>query len=191
MTAHQKVQRLYFVVFILSCLLMLQYILLVGNFSTVTLSSYSTIQCNSDDRDSVGEKFLGRASQHARNFTEELMYLAGTKQQEAVARSCNQSGLYAVQDLVLPESVTHQGRKIPKVIHITSKSRCMTKPFYDNVENWKIKGYSLYFHDDDAKYRLFFNSSQFLESWSELPDMGYILACMKNRGAMLADMVRL
>eukprot|EP00934_Nitzschia_sp_Nitz4_P001274 Nitzschia sp. Nitz4//scaffold28_size193895//138668//139897//NITZ4_001676-RA/size193895-augustus-gene-0.311-mRNA-1//-1//CDS//3329546015//1274//frame0 len=46
------------------------------------------------------------------------------------------------------------GRHIPKIIHVTSKSRCLTETFRKNLDLWHLEGYSLYFHDDTAVDRL-------------------------------------
>ena len=67
---------------------------------------------------------------------------------------------------------------------MTSKHRCLTKPFYDNIERWKdvLPNYSFYFHDDVAKYKL-------LErQYPQFPNLPLILPCMKNKGAELADL---
>lgn len=45
---------------------------------------------------------------------------------------------------------------IPKVIHVTSKSRCLPPSFHDNLELWKtaFPDYSFVLHNDAAMYRL-------------------------------------
>ena len=86
-------------------------------------------------------------------------------------------------------TITMQRRKIPKIIHISSKLRCMTEPFHKNLQRWQnITGYSVLFHDDEAVYRLV--KAKFTESSKEIPNLEYIMTCMKNRGAMMSDLVR-
>ncbi|GAX26110.1 hypothetical protein FisN_24Hu017 [Fistulifera solaris] len=45
---------------------------------------------------------------------------------------------------------------IPKIIHVTTKSRCLPPSFHDNLELWKkaFPDYSFVLHNDAAMYRL-------------------------------------
>lgn len=47
-------------------------------------------------------------------------------------------------------------QQIPKVIHVTTKSRCLPPSFHDNLELWKkaFPDYSFVLHNDAAMYRL-------------------------------------
>lgn len=45
--------------------------------------------------------------------------------------------------------------KIPRIIHQTSKSRCLTKIVFDLTGKWQLNGWDYYLHDDDAIQRLF------------------------------------
>jgi hypothetical protein len=57
--------------------------------------------------------------------------------------------------IVDDESITHPPkRKIPRIIHMTSKSRCITSRIKDNILKWKFPEYSIYFHDEAAVDRL-------------------------------------
>jgi mannosyltransferase OCH1-like enzyme len=57
--------------------------------------------------------------------------------------------------IVDDEAITHPPqRKIPKIIHMTSKSRCITSRIKANILKWKLPEYSIYFHDDAAVDRL-------------------------------------
>lgn len=57
--------------------------------------------------------------------------------------------------IILEESITHPPqRHIPKIIHMTSKSRCITTKVLTNILEWTFEGYSVYFHDDAAVDRL-------------------------------------
>ena len=63
-------------------------------------------------------------------------------------------GLVRINDTRLPENVTHVGRKIPAVIHMTAKSRCVTPALFQHLEHWRFPGHSFYFHDETAVDRL-------------------------------------
>jgi hypothetical protein len=78
-----------------------------------------------------------------------------------------------------------QGRRIPKVVHITSKSRCATPDIIENVNLWRMNGYSLYFHDDEAVERL--NSHPF--SQQVFPLLNETLKCVTN-GMAKSDLWR-
>mmetsp|Transcript_38619 Transcript_38619/g.93359 ORF Transcript_38619/g.93359 Transcript_38619/m.93359 type:complete len:425 (-) Transcript_38619:217-1491(-) len=65
-------------------------------------------------------------------------------------------GLFPIENTHMPRSVTHlEGRRIPKIVHITSKHRCATSAVIKNVDKWRFKNYSVYFHDDNALHKLF------------------------------------
>ena len=80
-------------------------------------------------------------------------------------------------------------RKIPKIIHITSKSRCVPTDVYaDGIQQWKDKlpDHSFYFHDDNA-IDIFFN-----QDWSiEFPNIHRIMKCILYKGAMKIDLWRM
>jgi mannosyltransferase OCH1-like enzyme len=80
-------------------------------------------------------------------------------------------------------------RKIPKMIHISSKSRCVPTDVYaDGIQQWKDKlpDHSFYFHDDNA-IDIFFN-----QDWSiEFPDIHRIMKCILYKGAMKIDVWRM
>jgi len=89
-------------------------------------------------------------------------------------------------------------RKIPYIIHITSKTRCLHPGIHANVQRWRkllgrateIDGeqveeypYSVYFHDDDAVDRLF------AQHWDLFPNIDLVRKCI-NSGAGIADIWR-
>lgn len=95
-------------------------------------------------------------------------------------------GLVYVNDTIAPDFFTNkgaQGRNIPKVIHMTAKSRCMTPAFANNVEKWRFPGYSLFVHDDDAVDR-FIN-----QDFPLFPHFRNVWSCV-NSGAARADLWR-
>mmetsp|Transcript_13745 Transcript_13745/g.33139 ORF Transcript_13745/g.33139 Transcript_13745/m.33139 type:complete len:112 (-) Transcript_13745:2-337(-) len=79
------------------------------------------------------------------------------------------------------------GRKIPKIIHVTSKSKCMHKHFVDNLDKWRhFSDYEFYVHDDGAlEYLLGHPYFQ-----SVFPMLSKIQPCVLS-GAMKSDSWRL
>lgn len=75
-------------------------------------------------------------------------------------------------------------RKIPKIVHVTSKTRCMTPTFIRNIDKWRFPGYSLLFHDDAAVDRLL------AKYWPEFPQLQLFQKCSIS-GAAKADIWRL
>ena len=63
-------------------------------------------------------------------------------------------------------------RKIPKIVHVTSKTRCMTPAVIRNIDQWRFPGYALYFHDDGAVDRLL------AKYWPEFPQLQYVYICI-------------
>mmetsp|Transcript_25572 Transcript_25572/g.59002 ORF Transcript_25572/g.59002 Transcript_25572/m.59002 type:complete len:373 (-) Transcript_25572:59-1177(-) len=70
-------------------------------------------------------------------------------------------------------------RKIPKIVHMTSKSRCVSPAFGENIEKWKFHGYKFYFHDDEAVHQLLYE-----RDWSPLvPHLVKVLNCITSMTA--------
>lgn len=101
--------------------------------------------------------------------------------------SCPES-FVLVEDTIDPSfyegSDSGGARKIPKVIHMTSKSRCMTEAFAANMDAWRLRGHSLFLHDDAAVDRLLWR-----RSWPEFPDLRDAMRCV-HPGAGVADVWR-
>jgi hypothetical protein len=74
-------------------------------------------------------------------------------------------------------------RKIPKMVHVTARSRCMTKSFQDNIDKWRFPGYSFLVHNDAAVDRLLHRY------WSEFPELQKVVHCLMS-GAGKADLWR-
>lgn len=74
---------------------------------------------------------------------------------------------------------------IPPIIHITSKSRCVTKSFAQNIRKWQdwSPNYSFIFHNDAAMERLL------EKSWPQFPHLQQALHCTLS-GAARADVWR-
>ena len=92
-------------------------------------------------------------------------------------------GLVFVRDHVLPDYDSPGDRKIPRVVHMTAKSRCLTPAFAQNVELWHFDGHSFFFHDDDAIDR--FISQEF----ALFPHFQNVMKCITS-GASKADLWR-
>ncbi|KAL7538205.1 hypothetical protein ACHAWF_006022 [Thalassiosira exigua] len=97
-------------------------------------------------------------------------------------------GLVYVSDHVLPDDVTHPtGRKIPRTLHVTSKSRCMSRAFASNAGRWVERlgsKYSIYIHDDDAVDRFFYE-----RRWTEFGELKEVASCVTT-GAAKAEIWR-
>jgi len=90
----------------------------------------------------------------------------------------------AIIDNIIPiREFSSNNRKIPKVIHVTSKSRCMTKEYTEVVNSWRFYDYSLVLHDDDAVQRLL------SREWPEFPLLHNAAQCITS-GAGRADLWR-
>lgn len=95
--------------------------------------------------------------------------------------------LIFVHDTVIPETLDLSlgNRKIPRIVHLSSKSRCNDPIFARNMDNWRLKGHSLFLHDDEAIQRLFDRD------WPEFPGLKTVLHCLPNRGAIMVDVWRI
>lgn len=88
---------------------------------------------------------------------------------------------YFINDTINLQKMSN--RKIPKVVHMTSKTRCMPEDFAENLKTWLFKDYSLYLHDDAAVARLF------SRDWPEFPLLHDAVNCITS-GAGFADLWR-
>ncbi len=85
------------------------------------------------------------------------------------------SKMESVTDIVLSSSKLQTNRKIPRIVHQTAKSRCVTPAFAEITSQWKLANHSYYFHDDEAINRLF------RMNFPEFPHMQLVLRhCVKN-----------
>jgi hypothetical protein len=76
-------------------------------------------------------------------------------------------------------------RRIPKIIHQTARSRCVTPAFATITNKWKFPGWSYYFHDDDAMNRLLLRMD-----FPEFPHLKLILRNCVTNGTLKADLWR-
>ena len=89
-------------------------------------------------------------------------------------------GLFLVADSV---SKNISKKRIPQTVHVTSRSRCVTREFYDNLQKWKLDGHSFFLHNDGATDRLL------QRHWPEFPHLQKVVHCLVS-GAAKADLWR-
>jgi mannosyltransferase OCH1-like enzyme len=81
--------------------------------------------------------------------------------------------------------ITHPpNRKIPRIVHVTSKTRCMPQKIIDNIQRWQLPDHNFYVHDDEAVNRLLWETY-----WPEFPHLNLLRPCLIS-GAALADLWR-
>lgn len=87
--------------------------------------------------------------------------------------SCRSEGLVYVDNRVVgTDDAKPSLRKIPKIVHQSGKTRCLTPAFFNLTDQWRNLGYTYYFHDDEAVDRLF------RKPWPEIPvSFAHILQC--------------
>ncbi len=79
---------------------------------------------------------------------------------------------------------THFSR-IPQIIHITGKTNCLSRKFYDSIQEWyAIPDHAVLYHDDNAVKRLFDS-----QDWEIFPQLKQAIKCV-SAGAGLADVWR-
>ena len=92
-------------------------------------------------------------------------------------------------DKVLDEAKSENGtiRNIPRILHVSMKSRCLPPDLAKSMDLWQeaLPNYSIFFHDDDAVDRLI------EQDWPEFPHLQLALNCVKNKGAMKIDVWRI
>lgn len=75
------------------------------------------------------------------------------------------------------------GQAIPHLVHMTFKSRCLTQPYLESVQQWRTPPFDLLFHNDDDVDRLF------ALPWTQFPRLKDALHCLPN-GPLKADIWR-
>jgi hypothetical protein len=133
---------------------------------------------------------------------EAIMKIAGSLERTAEEGQiyCNTSfpaskiELFYVEDRILSLSTnhTHPKTNIPKIIHMTSSTRCMSKPLFDNIMAWKeaLPDYSFVLHDNQAVKRFFQQVEEDYENHLGFPVMTMFLPCLTGAGAGISDIWR-
>lgn len=112
----------------------------------------------------------------------------------AAAYSCPNGLIYVSDQIALPDddegqyysnnsstsysNNTHRRQRplIPKILHFTAKSRCMTHAFASNIQVWKDRlgqQYSIFIHDDEAVNKFIYQ-----KVWNEFPELKEVMACV-------------
>lgn len=113
---------------------------------------------------------------------QDLIQVAGGVNTNLNATCPNNNMTY--QGNFFTDDVNKGTRKIPKILHMTSKNKCFTQAFAENIKQWTQPGYSFVLHDDEAVDRLFHDYE-----WNEFPLLKQVLTCLTG-GAMKADLWR-
>ena len=87
-----------------------------------------------------------------------LSELTNNNNHQAAQEACEAKAFVYIRDITSNAETTAASsshRKIPAIIHQTSKSRCLTKLFAKVSQPWRdLDGYDYYLHDDAAMMRL-------------------------------------
>ena len=102
---------------------------------------------------------------------------------EPLAHSCSSEAFVFRRNVPNTGSYDESSR-IPKIIHQTSRSRCMTPTFYNATKSWELEGWSYHFHDDDAVDRLL------ATDFPEFPHLRMIVDNCLTSGTLKADLWR-
>jgi hypothetical protein len=91
--------------------------------------------------------------------------------------------LLAVHDtLVATKDHPPPAGAIPRVVHVASRSRCMTAAYADNLQLWRFANHSLRVHDDAAVNQLLWGSDS--HDWARyFPRLNQALHCLPRNGA--------
>lgn len=89
----------------------------------------------------------------------------------------------------------HRGnpfKKIPQIVHVTGKSRCVPPYMFKHLQQWHLEGHGLFFHDDRAVQRILQYAvldNNVNNGAGLVPNLEATLSCVSS-GATLADIWR-
>ena len=119
-----------------------------------------------------------------------------TKERGGTSASCPSPLQLFENRIVDPSSSSNSNttlpHRIPKILHLSERSRCLNRDMYDALEKWKenFPSYSIFFHDDEAVDRLLLSEEGVYSDWrKDFPDLVEILPCV-SQGAMKIDIWR-
>lgn len=157
-------------------------------FSFVTLYFYSgysvltTVHVTESAEFNFGLAFLPNLeTTRASNYQSQSIPL--DELTSSTTTSCDAGLVFIPNRIIQKTSRKNSTRVIPKIVHMTSKSRCFSKNFAANIKKWQFVGHDLYIHDDDAVERLL------SKHWSIFPHIPIARKCLRS-GAGLADLWR-
>jgi hypothetical protein len=110
-----------------------------------------------------------------------LQELLGDDDDAKLRTPCDED-LYFMENTFAPTQPNTR-RRIPNTVHVTGRTRCLTKPFHDNLRSWHFTNYSFVFHDENAVDRLL------QKKWPEFPHLNKAMKCIHS-GAGKADLWR-
>jgi mannosyltransferase OCH1-like enzyme len=85
-----------------------------------------------------------------------------------------------------PNSNSNRRRRIPRIVHQTSKSRCVTNKFKWATSQWKLgDDWAYYLHTNEAVDRLLQP-----KLWPEFPNMALVIPCIEGQWTLKADLWR-
>jgi len=136
---------------------------LIGMFHTA-ISLDAPLGTNEDERSSRRDYY--------RNKLIPLDELAQSKKISTCV-----TGLIPVRDITSGDATkgASEKRRIPLVIHQTSKTRCLAPELTNLVNQWQnLKGFDYYFHDDDAVDYLL------QQDYPEFPTLKSVIGCIMS-----------
>ena len=96
-------------------------------------------------------------------------------------------GMVPFPDTPLPSASIP--KKIPSIVHITAKTRCVPPNIFNHLKRWEFAGYALYFHDDEAVHRLMKYAIMDNDGKGLVPNLEKVMSCVTS-GATLSDIWR-
>ena len=107
---------------------------------------------------------------------------------EIEREACESKAFVYIDDIITNQHSVTNTRKIPAIVHQTSKSRCLTQMFAKVSHPWRsLDGYDYHLHDDAAMLRLLVKSD-FGNTFPLLHDM--VAANCLPSGTLKADLWR-
>lgn len=98
-----------------------------------------------------------------------LSHVIETATGETTTPNCS-SDLVAIANVVAAARSSIASSRIPKVVHQTAKSRCVTHRVANAAYSWAFGGeWSYFFHDDAAMMRLLLQSTELAQDFPHLP----------------------
>jgi mannosyltransferase OCH1-like enzyme len=144
------------------------------------------------------ESLLELTQSHSNNHNNNILKMAisssssnnNTNTTNATTSSLCPDSLVFVNDTLLsdPSLAYAGGRKIPRIVHISSASRCNDPLIADNLHTWRLDGHYFVLHTDEAVLKLLYD-----QDWSrEFPLLTHIIKCLpRGMGAAWIDLWRL
>lgn len=163
------------------------------NDSTGIFTTTNSNQTTTDypDKTTTTTTTKAKATTKTMSVLEEIHKLSGGSNEDMDTLNCTKPLVPFQNRLVLPAAGSNDTRSeqqplIPRILHVSMKSRCLPRDLSRTMERWKtqLPNHSIFFHDDDAVQKLL------QEEWPEFPGLHRALQCILSKGAMLIDVWR-